>query len=205
MKSNKHIFLSYSRIDTQFAKQVAADLRGQGFDVWMDQSHIPGGKHWDNDIEEALKNASVVILIISKSSVKSENVKDEVSFAKNRNVQIIPIVYEDSETPLGWSRLHWIEMHRDYAQGLEELIASIKKEPFRASEKKSRKWFYKSVKVFLAILTLIVLATIYYLFFSEKSVPEVQNPSLHLQSISIKKDNLVIIGNDNQDINITQE
>ena len=88
VQNNKHIFLSYSRVDTKFAKRIATDLRGQGFDVWMDQSHIPGGKHWDNDIEEALKNASVVVLIISKASVKSENVKDEVSFAKNRNVKV---------------------------------------------------------------------------------------------------------------------
>jgi len=205
MENKKYIFLSYSRVDTKFAKQVARDLRAQGFEVWMDQSHISGGKHWDKTIEEALSNASSVILIISKSSVESENVKDEVSFAKNRNLQIIPILYQDAETPLGWSRLHWIDMHKDYAQGLEELIASIRREPFEASEKKLRKGFYKSLKGLLALLTLLVLAIVYYIFFRQETPTEVQKPSLQLQSVSVKKDNLIIIGNDNQDINISQE
>jgi len=145
MQDKEHIFLSYSRMDTKFANRIASDLRDRGFEVWMDQSHIPGGKHWDNDIEEALKNAFVVVLIVSPSSATSENVKDEIAFAKRKHVHIIPLVHEEAETPLGWDRLQWIEINKNYHQGLDELLASIKGEPSLKKEIQASKSWKNSV------------------------------------------------------------
>lgn len=201
MQDNKHIFLSYSRVDTKFASRVASDLRERDFDVWMDQSNISGGKHWDKTIEEALKHASFVVLIISKASVNSENVKDEISFAKNRGITIIPVLYQEAETPLGWSRLHWIDMKRDYREGLEELTASIKGDALDVSRIKTKKSFYWFYKLLLAFLMLIMIGLIYLFFFTKKE----ESPNLHLHSIKVDKDNIIIIGNNNEDINITLE
>lgn len=48
------IFLSYSRVNQQFALKLACELKSAGFSVWMDQFDIPTGKRWDDEIEKAL-------------------------------------------------------------------------------------------------------------------------------------------------------
>ena len=195
----KYIFLSYSRTDTKFAKQIADDLINHGFDVWMDQSHIPGGKHWDNDIEKALKNSFVVVLIVSHASVASENVKDEVVFAKKRNIHIIPVVHQEAETPLGWDRLQWIELHKDYHSGLNELVESIEGAPLSSP---SPFKFQKVLKIIFYIAVALSIVGLVVFFLNNNSK---QTQSTDIKSTKIYKGNSIVIGNGNSDINITQE
>jgi hypothetical protein len=169
MEEKKHIFLSYSRSDQEFAKQLSNDLRERGLDIWMDRSNIEAGDQWDNNIEEAIKSSSMMILIVSPNSANSENVKDEVFFAKNRDMRIIPVLYKETEAPLGWDRLHWIEIHKDYKQGFDELYNSITQPSTKKHTKKeniqnsSMRAYYKWI--FLAIL--ILIGYLFYKYYSE--------------------------------------
>ncbi len=185
----KYVFISYSRKDTKFAKRIAEDLRRYGFNVWMDQSNIPGGRHWDNDIETALKNSFVVVLIVSPASVVSENVKDEIAFAKNRNIHIIPAIYQEAETPLGWDRLQWVELHKDYDSGVSELAESISGVPI---EKPVSFNFKKVFKILLfGGVVLLFISLLFYVFSKGfNSIPK-QIHSEHIKSTNIYKGNLI--------------
>jgi len=195
----KYVFLSYSRTDTKFAKRLANDLKNHDFDVWMDQTHIPGGKHWDNNIEEALKNSFVVVVVVSPASVSSENVKDEISFAKKRDIPIVPAVYKEAETPLGWDRLQWIELHKDYDKGLNELVESIGGVPLYPSSSLN---FRKVLKIlFFSVIVLSIVGLV--VFFLNTNTKQTQ--STNIKSTNIYKGNSIVIGDGNSDINITQE
>jgi TIR domain len=73
-------FLSYARADSEFVLKLAEDLRSNGIDVWLDQLDIPGGARWDDAVEEALHAAPCLLVVLSPTSVASNNVKDEISF-----------------------------------------------------------------------------------------------------------------------------
>ena len=40
----EHIFISYSRVDSIFADQLAVDLESRGYKVWIDQATVRGGE-----------------------------------------------------------------------------------------------------------------------------------------------------------------
>ncbi len=126
MSDRKHIFLSYSRKDSKFALHLANDLKKHNFDIWVDQFNIPGGEHWDDNIEKALDNSCALILLLSPSSVDSDRVKDEVSYALENNIHIIPIRYKDTQIPYRWRRLQSMEMNeKNYDKKIDDFIQSI--------------------------------------------------------------------------------
>lgn len=204
MKNKKYIFLSYSRVDTKFAKCIANDLRNHGFEVWIDQSHIPGGRHWDNYIEDALRNAFAMVLIVSPASVASENVKDEVSFAKNIGIRIIPVEYQLTKSiPLGWNRIQWITLYKNYNNGIKVLIETLQDKTIE-NEINATLNYSKYLKIFLYMLIVAGLLFVSYLYLLPE-LTQKKKPKIQIQNTSLDKRNIVIIGNDNQDINISQE
>ncbi|MEK7727317.1 MAG: toll/interleukin-1 receptor domain-containing protein [candidate division KSB1 bacterium] len=122
MDSSKHIFISYSRADGEFALELARDLRKAGIDIWMDRLDIAPGARWDREVEAALNTCERLLIILSPSSAQSENVQDEIGFAMREKRPIIPVLYRPCKVPLRLHRLQHIDFTKDYAQGLEVLI-----------------------------------------------------------------------------------
>ncbi len=97
--SARRIFLSHASEDKRQARHVAAILRRQGWDPWIDESDIPGGSSWAASIQQALKACSVVVLLVTANSVAKEWVLDEITSARNLRVPIIPAFLEDVRLP----------------------------------------------------------------------------------------------------------
>lgn len=66
------VFISYSRKDLPFVKQLATDLKEAGLDVWYDISGLVGGVRWRVEIEKALRNSQFVLVVLSTDSITSE-------------------------------------------------------------------------------------------------------------------------------------
>ena len=119
------IFFSYSRFDSSFALKLAKDLRDSGSDVWIDQLDIQAGKHWDAAVEKALDSSSCVIVILTPTSIVSENVMDEVSFALESGKRIIPVMLVECPTPFRLRRLQRVDFTVDYGAGFSQLKKSL--------------------------------------------------------------------------------
>jgi uncharacterized membrane protein YeaQ/YmgE (transglycosylase-associated protein family) len=119
-------FVSYSRNDGEFVKQLVHDLKKLNLNVWLDQMDIPVGAKWDTCIENALHESAGVILVLSKSSVKSENVMDEVNFAITKNKHIIPAVTDDCDVPFRLARIQQVSFRGNYNTGLRDIIETIR-------------------------------------------------------------------------------
>ncbi len=170
MNDKKHIFISYSRKDSKFVLNLAKDLKKYDFDIWVDQFNIPGGEHWDDNIEKALDNSCALILILSPSSVASDRVKDEVSYALENNIHIIPIRYKETQIPYRWRRLQSMEINeKNYDKKIDSFIESIAN--FNTCKKPPQKQdFDKPKKTWFKILALSILAVVaIFLFFNNKS------------------------------------
>lgn len=90
------IFISYKREDKAIAQIVAKILRLKGFSVFWD-SDIDFGDTYDERIQNELDSAKCVMVLWSKKSVKSENVRAEATSGKNR---LVPVLIEDVNIPV---------------------------------------------------------------------------------------------------------
>ncbi len=118
-------FVSYSHDESEFVLRLAGDLRRAGARVWLDELDIAPGAPWDNSIEQALREASTVLLVLSPASVKSENVRNEISFALQEKKTIIPIHHRDCAVPLQLHRLQRVDFRSDYAHGLSAVLQQL--------------------------------------------------------------------------------
>jgi hypothetical protein len=118
-------FFSYSRRDSEFALRLAGDLKAAGKKVWIDQLDIRPGEQWDRAIEKDLARSPMMLVILSPSSVASDNVMDEVSFALRERKRIIPIICKNCTIPFRLDRLQRVDFSEDYARGLSDLLRAL--------------------------------------------------------------------------------
>jgi hypothetical protein len=135
-------FISYSTRDDDFAKRIHADLQNNGVRCWFAPHDLPiGAKTWDA-IDEAIKLRDKLLLILSKNSIDSDWVEDEVqkAFAEERDRKqliLFPVRIDDAviETPEPWARKlrdqrnigdfrRWKD-HDAYKQSFERVVRDL--------------------------------------------------------------------------------
>ncbi len=123
------IFISYSRADSDFALKLGKDLRSARIDIWIDQLDVPLGDLWDRVTEEALENCESLIVILSGTSVNSENVMDEIAYALEEKKKIIPVLYESCKIPFRIRRFQRSNFMHSYDNGLQQLLNALNIQP----------------------------------------------------------------------------
>jgi len=96
------VFLSYSSKDQAAAAAVCGALERKGVRVWMAPRDVLAGKDYDQQILDAIDEARVMALVLSRNSDASKHVKREVERADKRNLSLVPLQIEDFE-PRGLS------------------------------------------------------------------------------------------------------
>ena len=123
-RSNTY-FISYSRSETGFVRRLASDLENKDVEVWWDQMDLSGGDRWDRVIEETLEQCRGVIVVLSQTSVISNSVADEWSYALDHNKPVYTVKYEECEVPMRLRRVNWIDFTEDHADGFGKLLESL--------------------------------------------------------------------------------
>jgi TIR domain len=121
-------FVSYSRVDSEFAMQLAEHLKAAGANVWLDQLDIEPGTPWDSAIEEALLKSTHMLVVLSTVSVTSDNVRDEVSYALSQQMKVIPVLYRECKVPFRLARLQHIDFRNDYDIAFKALLKTLRVE-----------------------------------------------------------------------------
>lgn len=125
-----HIFLSYSRRDTDMMQRLRDDLRRAQLAVWTDENLKPGTPSWKQAIESALDAAGCVVVILSPDAKGSKWVKEELNYAENQGLRIFPVLVagdEKSAVPFGFSASQWVDIRdlETYNRGVMSLISSL--------------------------------------------------------------------------------
>ena len=94
------IFLAYSRANSKKANQFREALEKEGFSVFVD-INVPTGARWREHIEKQLDACAVLIVLWSKTSVKSDYVKEEADVAKDHK-KLFPVMITNCELPFGF-------------------------------------------------------------------------------------------------------
>ncbi len=132
-EKKRRTFISYSRINKDFALKLARELRSSGFDIWFDQLDIPAGSRWDDEVEQALEDCEIFMVILTPASSSSDNVKDEIGYAIDTGKRILPILLENAKVPLRLRRFQYVDFtKKDYDEGVEgakKLLRRLIEEP----------------------------------------------------------------------------
>lgn len=93
------------------SKPVVAKLHSllsKLYDTWWDESIHSGP--YRQEIERQLAQTKCVIPVWCRVSRADEDVIDEASFAKRRDIPLLPVKIEDVEAPLGFNSLHTLNL-----------------------------------------------------------------------------------------------
>lgn len=102
-------FISYSRVNKEFASKLAKGLRTAGYHIWFDLMDIPTGSRWDDEVENALRECSIFLIILTPAAIASENVKDEIGYAIDHGKRLLPILLENCDVPLRLRRFQYVD------------------------------------------------------------------------------------------------
>ena len=126
-------FISYSRQDKEFALEFAREMKAAGLSVWLDQLDIPTGARWDDEVESALGECTVFLIILTPASVSSENVKDEIGYAIDHRKRIMPVLLKECAIPLRLRRFQYVDFtgieFREGVKRAKQLLETLLDEP----------------------------------------------------------------------------
>ena len=93
------VMVSYSSKDRAQVLQLVQRLRAAGVAAWIDHGGIDGAQRWGEEIVNAIEACKTVILMVSQSSVQSDNIAKEVALAWESGKHFLPLYLEDAKIP----------------------------------------------------------------------------------------------------------
>jgi DNA polymerase III delta prime subunit len=110
-RADYDLFISYSRRDKDFVRQLWEALTGANQTTWVDWNDIPPAQDWRQEIYRGIEAANSFVFIISPHSTSSVVCGEELDYAIKHGKRLVPIVrqdvgYENVHPEL--ARLNWI-------------------------------------------------------------------------------------------------
>jgi hypothetical protein len=124
-ESRPTVFLSYSIADNMMVQTLSKGLKDQGLDVWTDQT-FEGGMDFPEEIGRCLKNADVVVPVISDP--RSTFVEEQAMIAKSAGRNVLPIVIGQASLPSSLDGLLHVRLNepRNMAGLADQVVARVK-------------------------------------------------------------------------------
>jgi len=120
------IFISYSRADEKFARDLKRDLEKLGGQVWIDVDDILPGERWGQAIRRGLDQCTVMLVLLSPESMDSRHVEDEWTYFRDQNKPLLPLLLEPTPVIFGLHNYQYIDFHtQKYDMAFRQLHAAL--------------------------------------------------------------------------------
>jgi TIR domain len=138
-------FISHAHADKdRFVLDFAKRLRNKGVDAWVDSwEMLPGDSLVDKIFNEGLKSCTAFIVVLSKNSVNSRWVREELNAGIVKriedNTKLIPIRLDGCEVPAALKDTLWINVpditayEREFEQVVNAVYGQYSKPPLGAA------------------------------------------------------------------------
>jgi hypothetical protein len=126
------VFLSYSRRDSEDVRLLREELEAAGFEVWMDEQRVRGGRRWRERIVDALCETACVLVCVSPAWRKRDAfvhkevslaLKVEQEFYTGRSL-IIPARLRNCQVPAVVGDRHCVDLYK--LNGFNRLVEAIR-------------------------------------------------------------------------------
>lgn len=133
--SSLDVFISYSRVDSDFARKLNDFLQRQGKRTWFDQESIASGADFQQEIYRGIESSDHFLFILSPNAVNSPYCADEVEYAAKLNKRIVTVRHravESADLHPVLAKVQWIDFQgndTDFAANFQELIRTLDTDP----------------------------------------------------------------------------
>jgi len=126
------IFIAHAEEDFALVSPLVKGLESNGFRCWYYEQNSLAGHSYLAQVHEAICSASVVLVLVSEFSLRSEEVSREVELAHKKNKPFIPVLRNVSSKQLESQRPSWYVafgtmVHIDYGRDRKALLAEVLK------------------------------------------------------------------------------
>lgn len=124
----REVFLSHATADKELAQSVIRELESCGVTVWFAPYRLLGSQKWHDEIGKALRRCDWFVLLLSRVSVQSKWVKNELLYVLNEprlDERIVPVLMEDCDLEkLSWTlgAIQRVDMRPGFEHGVSELL-----------------------------------------------------------------------------------
>ncbi|AFY40426.1 YD repeat protein [[Leptolyngbya] sp. PCC 7376] len=125
------VFVSYSRSDSDFVRQLNDALQVQGKTTWFDQENIASGTDFQAEIFQGIETCDNFLFVISPNSVNSPYCAGEVEHAAKLGKRFVTVLHQSvSSASLHpeLEKVQWIDFNKndgDFYANFSELIRTL--------------------------------------------------------------------------------
>ena len=126
------VFISHSSQDKPWVRRLVDDLERHGVSVWLDERRMRIGDSIVGEINRALRAADRLIIVLSRHSVASAWVDNELEYAlmaekkRSGGMRILPIRLDDCEIPPLLRGRLYADFSRDYDVAFGMLLDGLR-------------------------------------------------------------------------------
>lgn len=122
------VFVSHASADKPFVDRLVADLAARSIPVWYDKLDLRIGESVPGAINAGLSDSKYFAIVLSKASVASAWVGEELNAALMTQVAkggtfILPLLLEDCSIPPLLAHRKYADFRTDYSKALTELLS----------------------------------------------------------------------------------
>jgi WD40 repeat protein len=143
------VFVSYSRRDYAFVRQLVDAVSRAGKEVWLDTEDIADSEVFPEAVRRAIEGSDAFVFVISPSSVASAYCENEVEYARTLKKRIVPVlrqVVADGRLPAEIRDRNWIPFDDDgrFTPSVQRLLSALDTDLDAARE--HTRWLVKALE-----------------------------------------------------------
>lgn len=123
------VYLSYAAEDARTAQDVATHLGRAGAQAFRDDERVHAGAHLTDEVKAAIARSVCFVALYSKASSESQWVRQELEYALERGLPIVPVRLDDQSYAPWWKERIGEMGQVDASQGgeawIERLLAGV--------------------------------------------------------------------------------
>lgn len=121
-----YVFLSYARPNADVADAVGKALAAANFNYFHDIKDIQSGDMWSQKIEDGLRKASRMVLLLSKASMPyRKEVEREWFYFDMKGKPIHTLLVEDCDINSRLIQVNYIDARSDVNEAVQQLVAKL--------------------------------------------------------------------------------
>lgn len=132
------IFISHSSVDKAWVRRFEKRLLAEGYDTWLDEKEIDVGDALAAKISEGLRDAKVVVVVVSAATLASRWLRYELDIATERMVsghcRVLPVLIDDVEVPPEIAGRLYADMRPKRRGGFAKVLRTLESEAARYPE-----------------------------------------------------------------------
>lgn len=128
-----NVFISHSSATAAAAARIERAFAAAGFEAWLDNSDLGLGVQLRPELQDAIRNSRVVVLVWSEPASRSRWVSAEILIAFHMDRYILPCTTDDAPLPQFFGHPVYLDLRTATDDALQRLVKAAQDAPAAAN------------------------------------------------------------------------